>query len=133
MLCSPRTRQSLRIDGEALVSVDGSERYPMSSSGIPQFATEFLSDAGRDMSVDDVNMPGGIQHVPDRVKLFGQIGRILKPGGNFCFCVPVYDFLIWRALHHRPARIATFRAAGHRGCATRREELTQWPIQAGGT
>ena len=27
MLCSPRTGQALRIEGEALVSIDGSERY----------------------------------------------------------------------------------------------------------
>src|SRR6266446_2005253 len=48
MLCSPRSRLALRVDGDALVSIDGSERYRISRSGVPQFAAAFLSDAGRD-------------------------------------------------------------------------------------
>ena len=47
MLRSPRTGQALHADDEYLVSTDGSERYRISNSGIPQFAVEFLSEAAR--------------------------------------------------------------------------------------
>jgi SAM-dependent methyltransferase len=48
--------------------------------------------------VDNVVMLGGIHHVPDRAKLFGEIHRILKPGGCFYFREPVDDFWLWRAI-----------------------------------
>jgi len=47
MLRSPRNRQPLHVEGKYLVSSDGAERYVVSDSGIPHFAIEFLSDAGR--------------------------------------------------------------------------------------
>jgi SAM-dependent methyltransferase len=47
LLRSPRNRQPLRVEGKHLVSIDGAERYAISDSGIPRFAIEFLSDAGR--------------------------------------------------------------------------------------
>ena len=43
-------------------------------------------------------MLGGVHHVPDRVALFGEIARILKPGGIFLWREPVSDFVLWRAL-----------------------------------
>lgn len=49
-------------------------------------------------SVDTVLMLGGVHHVPDRAGLFGEIARILKPGGRFIFREPVSDFVLWKAI-----------------------------------
>jgi ubiquinone/menaquinone biosynthesis C-methylase UbiE len=45
---------------------------------------------------DNVFMLGGIHHVNNRRALFGEIARILKPGGWFYFREPVSDFALWR-------------------------------------
>jgi ubiquinone/menaquinone biosynthesis C-methylase UbiE len=47
---------------------------------------------------DSVFMLGGIHHVNDRHNLFGEVARILKPGGAFYFREPVSDFFLWRWL-----------------------------------
>jgi SAM-dependent methyltransferase len=47
ILRSPRSGQPLELEGRTLVTVDRSERYDISPSGIPLFAAEFLSDAAR--------------------------------------------------------------------------------------
>ncbi|PYX56887.1 MAG: methyltransferase type 11, partial [Acidobacteria bacterium] len=47
----PRTGQALRVDGKFLVSVNGKEHYEISPAGIPRFAAEILSDAGRSQQV----------------------------------------------------------------------------------
>lgn len=52
----------------------------------------------RDRSVDNVLMLGGIHHVPDRVSLFREVARILKPGGGFYFREPLDDFALWRGI-----------------------------------
>jgi len=199
MLCSPRTRQPLRLADGRLESLDGSEHYDISPSGVPRFTAEFVSSAGRaqqshydgivakyvenlgyphteeylayldqqlldmlpagslgtvaelccgrgeaarlldrrmsrcvgidvsagmleiarsdlpddrfffaqgdatmlplrDRTVDNVVMLGGIHHVPDRLKLFREVARILKPGGGFYFREPLDDFALWRAI-----------------------------------
>jgi SAM-dependent methyltransferase len=41
-------------------------------------------------------MLGGIHHVNNRVSLFGEVARVLKPGGRFIFREPVSDFFLWR-------------------------------------
>jgi len=51
-----------------------------------------------DESLDTVLMFGGIHHVPDRAGLFGEVARILRPGGRFLWREPVSDFWLWRAL-----------------------------------
>jgi ubiquinone/menaquinone biosynthesis C-methylase UbiE len=51
-----------------------------------------------DAAFDSVVMLGGIHHVGDRERLFGEIARILKPGGVFAWREPVSDFFLWRAL-----------------------------------
>lgn len=45
---------------------------------------------------DSVFMLGGIHHVNNRLALFREIFRVLKPGGRFIFREPVSDFLLWR-------------------------------------
>lgn len=59
-----------------------------------------------DASFDTVLMLGGIHHVNDRDKLFGEIARILKPGGCFIFREPVSDFWLWRAIRAMIYRIS---------------------------
>jgi SAM-dependent methyltransferase len=50
----------------------------------------------KDSQFDSVFMFGGIHHVPDRVALFSEVFRILRPGGRFYFREPVSDFFLWR-------------------------------------
>jgi SAM-dependent methyltransferase len=47
---------------------------------------------------DTVVMLGGIHHVNDRRALFGEIARVLRPGGRFIFREPLDDFWLWRAI-----------------------------------
>jgi SAM-dependent methyltransferase len=47
LLRCPRSGQALVRDGDALVTADGAGNYEVSPEGIPLFATQFLSDAGR--------------------------------------------------------------------------------------
>jgi len=49
-------------------------------------------------SFDYVFMFGGIHHVNDRQRLFSEVFRILKPGGQFVWREPVSDFFLWRWL-----------------------------------
>jgi SAM-dependent methyltransferase len=51
-----------------------------------------------DESIDNVFMLGGIHHVNDRLALFSEVRRILKPGGRFYFREPVSDLWLWRLL-----------------------------------
>ena len=51
-----------------------------------------------DNAFDTVVMLGGIHHVPNRVALFQQVFRVLKPGGLFLFREPVSDFWLWKFL-----------------------------------
>jgi ubiquinone/menaquinone biosynthesis C-methylase UbiE len=49
-----------------------------------------------DEAFDTVVMLGGIHHVGDREALFGEVARILRPGGRFLWREPVSDFPLWR-------------------------------------
>ena len=51
-----------------------------------------------DGAFDSVFMLGGIHHVNDRIALFREVARILKPGGRFYFREPVSDFWPWLML-----------------------------------
>ncbi len=57
-------------------------------------------------SFDTVVMLGGIHHVNNREALYGQIMRILKPGGRFIFREPVDDFALWRWIRNIIYRLA---------------------------
>lgn len=61
-----------------------------------------LADAAFDAAV----MLGGIHHINDRVALFAEVARILKPDGVFVFREPVSDFILWRALRALIYRIS---------------------------
>jgi ubiquinone/menaquinone biosynthesis C-methylase UbiE len=49
-------------------------------------------------SVDTVIILGGIHHVPNRVQLFQECFRVLKPGGKFIFREPASDWFFWKFL-----------------------------------
>jgi SAM-dependent methyltransferase len=51
-----------------------------------------------DGQFDAVLMLGGIHHVRDRLQLFREVFRMLRPGGRFLWREPVSDFLLWRAI-----------------------------------
>jgi ubiquinone/menaquinone biosynthesis C-methylase UbiE len=55
---------------------------------------------------DCVVLSGGIHHVSDRRRLFGEVARVLRPGGALVFREPLNDFAIWRWL-----RAVIYRAA----------------------
>jgi SAM-dependent methyltransferase len=60
----------------------------------------------RDSFADAVLIHGGIHHVPDRVALFQEVRRILKPGGRLYFYEPVDDFWLWRAIRKVVYRVS---------------------------
>lgn len=47
---------------------------------------------------DNVFFLGGIHHVNNRLGLFAEVFRILKPGGRLIFREPLSDFILWKAL-----------------------------------
>jgi len=61
----------------------------------------------RDRAVDNVVMLGGVHHVPDRVGLFREVRRILKPGGRFYFREPLDDFALWRSIRKVVYRVSS--------------------------
>jgi ubiquinone/menaquinone biosynthesis C-methylase UbiE len=84
------------------VGVDVSERMlEVAHAELPRFAF-VQGDATRlplaSGALDAVVMLGGIHHVNDRAALFGEIHRVLKPGGRFYFREPLSDFFPWRLL-----------------------------------
>lgn len=54
----------------------------------------------KDSSVDSVIMLGGIHHVKNRLKLFSEVKRVLKPGGRLYWREPVNDFPVWKWLRY---------------------------------
>lgn len=80
--------EAMLTDGKATLTVRDASLLQGDATCLP------LRDAG----FDSVVMLGGIHHVNDRVALFSEIRRILKPGGVFIFREPVSDFFLWKAL-----------------------------------
>jgi SAM-dependent methyltransferase len=66
-----------------------------------------------DASLDTVLMFGGIHHVPDRLGLFREVARVLRPGGRFLWREPVSDFWPWRALRAMVYRLSPTLDADH--------------------
>jgi ubiquinone/menaquinone biosynthesis C-methylase UbiE len=60
----------------------------------------------RDGAFACVVLSGGIHHVSDRRRLFGEVARVLRPGGALVFREPLNDFALWRWL-----RAVIYRAA----------------------
>jgi ubiquinone/menaquinone biosynthesis C-methylase UbiE len=59
-------------------------------------------------SLDNVVMLGGIHHVKNREALFGEVFRVLKPGGRFIWREPVSDFFLWRWLRAVIYRLSSY-------------------------
>jgi ubiquinone/menaquinone biosynthesis C-methylase UbiE len=97
--------EAFRLLGERVergLGIDVSERMlEAAAAELPRFAF-VQGDATRlplaDGVLDSVLMLGGIHHVNDRRALFGEVFRVLKPGGRFYFREPLSDFFLWRAL-----------------------------------
>ena len=76
--------------------------YAVAKTDLPEHFQVVQGDATslplKDARFDSVFMLGGIHHVNDRLGLFREVRRILKPGGTFYWREPVSDFLLWRLL-----------------------------------
>lgn len=83
-------------------------RAQVANAGAP--ITFVQSDATRlpfaDSSVDVVMSLGGIHHINDRIALFKEIARVLKPAGRFIYREPVNDFALWRWLRAAIYRVS---------------------------
>src|SRR5262245_44525145 len=95
-LLGDRIERGIGVDVSAgILDAAARENSRASVSFVQGDATRLpLTSAG----FDNVVVLGGIHHVNDRARLFGEIFRILKPGGRFFWREPVSDFLPWRAL-----------------------------------
>ncbi len=60
----------------------------------------------RDGFADAVIIHGGIHHVPNRLGLFREISRVLKPGGRLYFYEPADDFWLWRLIRKAVYRLS---------------------------
>jgi ubiquinone/menaquinone biosynthesis C-methylase UbiE len=65
-----------------------------------------------DSSIDIVVTLGGIHHVNDRIALFKEVARVLKPGGRFIYREPVSDFVLWRWLRAAIYRVSPMLDSG---------------------
>jgi SAM-dependent methyltransferase len=84
----------------------------------------------REGLADVVLIHGGIHHVPDRIGLFQEVRRILKPGGRFYFHEPVDDFWLWRLIRKGIYRISP--SLDHTSEAPLRRESTMAELSGAG-
>ena len=84
----------------------------------------------REALADTVLIHGGIHHVPDRLALFREVRRILKPGGRFYFHEPVDDFWPWRLIRKAIYRISP--SLDHTSEAPLRRESIMAELSAAG-
>jgi ubiquinone/menaquinone biosynthesis C-methylase UbiE len=95
-LLDSRLRRGIGVDVSISMLEAARARFP---SGNYFFAQGDATNLPlRDETLDNVFMLGGIHHVNDRDQLFGEIFRVLKPGGRFYWREPVSDFFLWRWL-----------------------------------
>jgi ubiquinone/menaquinone biosynthesis C-methylase UbiE len=59
-----------------------------------------------DGCVDLAMTLGGIHHINDRIALFKEAARVLRPGGRFVYREPVDDFALWRWLRAAIYRVS---------------------------
>ncbi len=89
-------RTGIGVDVSAAMLQAGHDELPADRVALVQGDATMLPL--RDDCFDSVLMLGGIHHVNDRVGLFREVRRILKPGGLFVWREPVSDFAPWRWL-----------------------------------
>ena len=93
---SPRITRGIGVDVSMEMLTVARRRNPNPNLLFVQADATMLPLA--DCSFDHVITWGGVHHVNDRLTLFREIFRILKPGGRFIFREPLNDFFLWRAL-----------------------------------
>lgn len=95
-LLAGRYEGAVGIDISAAMLRVAAERHRDKPCGLMQADVTKLPLA--DASVDSVVILGGIHHVPDRLGLYAEVHRVLRPGGAFIWREPVDDFFLWRWL-----------------------------------
>jgi ubiquinone/menaquinone biosynthesis C-methylase UbiE len=94
-LCADRIEVGLGVDISLGMLKAGRARLPDRFTLAQGDATQLPI---ADSSLDTVITLGGIHHINDRSAMFGEIFRVLKPGGRFIWREPVSDLWLWRAL-----------------------------------
>jgi ubiquinone/menaquinone biosynthesis C-methylase UbiE len=96
-LFADRAERALGVDiSLSMLESTRLENGPMAEAFLLQGDVNRLPLA--DSSVDTVVTIGGIHHIPDRVRMFSEVRRVLKPGGRFIWREPANDFWLWRGL-----------------------------------
>lgn len=93
-ILGPRATLGLGVDVSTAMLEHARKAIPESNRLFVQGDAVNLPVA--DAQFDAVFMLGGIHHVNDRVRLFSEIRRILRPDGCFYWREPVDDFAPWR-------------------------------------
>ena len=91
-----RYRCAIGVDVSAAMLQVAAQRHKDKPCGLLQASVTSLPIA--DASLDSVVILGGIHHVPDRLGLYSEVFRVLRPGGLFVWREPVNDFFLWRWL-----------------------------------
>lgn len=95
-LLASRVKRGIGIDVSVAMLEAARARFPSTSYLFVQGDATLLPLCSN--VLDSAFILGGIHHVNDRVKLFQEVFRVLKPGGKLYWREPVSDFFLWRWL-----------------------------------
>jgi ubiquinone/menaquinone biosynthesis C-methylase UbiE len=103
-LVAGRFRRGVGVDISIAMLEAARREHPQANIAFVQGDATKLPLA--DQAFDSAFMLGGIHHVNDRAALFGEVARILRPGGRFYFREPVSDLWLWRLIRSVIYRIS---------------------------
>jgi ubiquinone/menaquinone biosynthesis C-methylase UbiE len=95
-LLKGRYQRLVGVDISAAMLRAAAKRHKDKPCGLLQADVTNLPLA--DATLDSVVILGGIHHVPDRIGLYSEVYRVLRPGGFFFWREPINDFFLWRWL-----------------------------------